>query len=64
MNITTDHDKGQGTRDCPSFTQGEPQSELEQVLGMLNAYRQGWISYDTAHVRELQKRRLELQEVA
>jgi hypothetical protein len=35
----------------------EPQSRIEEIEGWLNAYRQGWISYDWSHVRELQAER-------
>ena len=36
------------------------QSRVDEIKGWLNAYRKGWISYDSGHVREL---RLELREL-
>ena len=37
-----------------------PQSRIEEIEGWLNAYRQGWISFDLSHVRELQAERTAL----
>jgi hypothetical protein len=37
-----------------------PQTRMEEIVGMLNAYRQGWISYDKSHVQELQAERATL----
>jgi hypothetical protein len=37
-----------------------PQTRIEQIEGWLNAYRQGWVSYNSAHVAELQRERQEL----
>ena len=37
------------------------QSRIEEIEGMLNAYRQGWISYDKAHVQELRREYFELK---
>jgi hypothetical protein len=40
-----------------------PQTRQEEIEGMLNAYRQGWISYDKAHVIELQTERAAILKV-
>lgn len=39
------------------------QTRLQEILGWLDAYRNGWIAYDSNHVAELQKecRQLEQQ---
>jgi len=36
-------------------------SRIEEIKGWLNAYRQGWVSYDRKHVQELQKELQSLQ---
>ncbi|QTB82906.1 hypothetical protein J3L14_20520 [Burkholderia pseudomallei] len=33
------------------------QSRIEEIEAWLNAYRQGWVAYDSGHVRELQAER-------
>ncbi|MBU9632053.1 hypothetical protein KTE60_22470 [Burkholderia multivorans] len=40
------------------------QSRIAEIEGWLNAYRQGWVSYDAAHVRELQAERQALIKAA
>lgn len=41
-----------------------PRTRLQEIYGLLNAYRQGWISYDREHVLKLQRERRELEQAA
>jgi hypothetical protein len=43
--------------ECAPVETVAPQTRLEVIEGDLNAYRQGWISWDLANVRELQAER-------
>lgn len=38
----------------------KPQTRIEEIEGWLNAYRQGWVSFDLGHVRELQRERADI----
>lgn len=41
-----------------------PAQRLQAIIGQLNAYRNGWIAYDRAHVRELQEERAAIERAA
>lgn len=43
----------------PTYT--DPQERLQEIRGLLNAYRQGWIVYDAGHVADLQRERIALE---
>lgn len=34
-------------------TTSEIEARIAEIKGLLNAYRQGWVSYDSKHVAEL-----------
>jgi hypothetical protein len=34
---------------------------IEEIIGLLNAYHRGWLTYDSAHVLQLQRERRELE---
>ena len=38
----------------------DKQTRLQEIEGDLAAYRNGWMSYDSAHVAALQRERAEL----
>jgi hypothetical protein len=48
------------TGEVTKFHPITPRSRLEEVVAELNGYRQGWITYDPDHVRELQRERVAL----
>lgn len=37
-----------------------PRTRIEEIEADLSAYRNGWMQYDSAHVRELQQERIQI----
>ncbi len=40
----------------------QAETRMEEILGWLNAMRQGWVQHDSEHAKPLQKERTQLHE--
>jgi hypothetical protein len=56
MNTTSQWEKSKNNMFPPQAwqdTKETPEARKEQIIGWLNAYRNGWVSYDREHVLSL-----------